>query len=123
MAKRFHKDLEQWHLEASHFLGTDMAKLSNQEQLQSNNLRLAYAHAVLLVHQPFMDVYGTNSKMDSDSSKALRMSIEESVQECLKVATSIAAIIDGLYGAANLNVFFVSLFHSAYKERMSVRLS
>lgn len=59
-------------------------------------LRLAYAHALLLVHRPFLLSNFENLTTQDSSSKINEAVVEENVKECLTAAMSIVAIVNNI---------------------------
>jgi hypothetical protein len=98
-AQKHTLELREWRHGIAHFIDVDSSLLNPLFQRQSNALHLAYAHACLLVHRPFLlsnfaDLT-RRSLITQNSASLVRTS--ESVLECLKAATSIVGIVNDMF--------------------------
>ena len=76
---------------------------------QSTVLRLAYAHALILVHRPFLLSNFEDLTRQDSSPRNADTDTEKNVQECLKAATTIISIMNGLcQGGQMFRAFWVS---------------
>lgn len=109
-------DLQSWHAEMAKFLDSDAvnaALLLPIYQRQRNVLNLAYWHATILTHRPFLlsnfarlQQNGTHAR-----SPAHRLQAETSVRECLEAAMNIAELVDELVQSQQMfRAYWVSSF-------------
>lgn len=94
-------DLQNWHAEIAKFLdpdGISAALLLPIYQRQRTVLNLAYWHAKILTHRPFLlsNFARLQQNGSQDRSLAHRSQAETSVRECLKAAMNIVETVDEL---------------------------
>lgn len=66
-------------------------------QRQSNVLRLAHAHACILVHRPSLLSNFADLRRKNQNQTSEQVGTEEGVSECLKASMSIVAIVNELH--------------------------
>jgi hypothetical protein len=109
LAKKHSGELSRWQQGIAHFLEVESSLLNPLFQRQSTVLRLAYAHAQILVHRPFLLSNFANLTRRDYSSRTMNTGTEENVMECLKAAMSIAAIVNDMCeGGQIFRAFWVS---------------
>jgi len=109
LAKKHHSELIRWREGIAHFLDIEASLLNELFQRQSNVLRLAYAHALLLVHRPFLLTNFENLTRRDSNSKLNDSGAEGNVRQCLAAAMSIVAIVNDICeGGQMFRAFFVS---------------
>ena len=109
MAKKHHSELIQWRGGIAHFLDVEASLLNELFQRQSNVLRLAYAHALLLVHRPFLLSNFENLTRCDSNPKLNDAEVEANVRECLVAAMSIVSIVNDICESGHMyRAFFVS---------------
>jgi hypothetical protein len=109
LAKKYSSELSHWQQGIAHFLEVESSLLNSLFQRQSNVLRLAYAHALILVHRPFLLSNFTDFARRDYSSRAMSTDTEEHVMECLKAAMSIVLIVNDMCeGRQIYKAFWVS---------------
>ena len=98
LARKHTESLRHWRQGLAHFLDVDATLLNPLFQRQSNVLRLAYAHACILVHRPFLLSNFADLTRKSYATKAAngKARTEESIAECIKAAMSIVGIVSDL---------------------------
>lgn len=109
-ARKHTDELRRWRQGIAHFLDVEASLLNMLFQRQSNVLRLAYAHAMILVHRPFLlSNFADLTRRSYPSKTADKQSrTDESVAECLKAAMSILGIVSDLCeGGQNFRAFWV----------------
>lgn len=94
-------DLQNWHAEMAKFLdpdGVSAALLLPIYQRQRNVLNLAYWHAKILTHRPFLlsNFARLQQNGSRDRSSGHRAQTETSVRECLEAAMHIVETVDEL---------------------------
>jgi hypothetical protein len=110
MAKQHTDELRKWRQGIGHFLDVNSSLLNELFQRQSNVLRLAYAHALILVHRPFLLSNFADLTRRSYASRLVGNPVrtEESIAECLKAAMSIVGIVcDLCESGQNFRAFWV----------------
>jgi len=109
LAKKHHNELLRWREGIAHFLDVEASLLNELFQRQSNVLRLAYAHALLLVHRPFLLSNFENLTRRDSNTKINNAAAEANVRECLTAAMSIVAIVNDICeGGQMFRAFWVS---------------
>lgn len=109
LAAKHNNALRQWRQGIAHFLDVDASLLNPLFQRQSNVLRLAHAHALILVHRPFLLWSFEDLARGSHSRASARYSrAEESVGECLRAALTIVGIVNEICeGGQHYRAFWV----------------
>ena len=114
LATKFTSQLDEWHRSISYLLDTDgdsgiFVKLVLR---QRDVLKLAYWHARVLLHRPFLlnsfaslANYSANNRLLA----ARRVELQRNVQHCLDAAMHIAQLIDRIDAAGE---FYSTLFVS-----------
>jgi hypothetical protein len=109
LAKKHHNELIRWREGIAHFLDVEASLLNELFQRQSNVLRLAYAHALLLVHRPFLLNNFENLTRRDSNANINDAGAEENVRQCLAAAMSIVAIVNDICeGGQMFRAFWVS---------------
>jgi hypothetical protein len=109
LAKKHHNELLRWREGIAHFLDIEASLLNELFQRQSNVLRLAYAHALLLVHRPFLLSNFENLTRRDSNTKINDALAGANVRECLTAAMSIVAIVNDICeGGQMFRAFWVS---------------
>lgn len=94
ISRQYDGQLHQWRHNISQFLdSTDASLLRMIFQRQHTALRLAYAHAKILVHRPFL-LGGL--VCGNKSSTGDQITIEKNIGECIDAACCIAQIVHGM---------------------------
>lgn len=107
LAAKYSQNLKQWRAELSQFLddGINMALLIPIFQRQRNVLNLAYWHAMILTHRPFLL---SNFARLQRNGKSRRRSVPhkdqagDSVQACLDAAMHVVDTVNDLIQAGQL---------------------
>ena len=89
-AEQLRERLHEWRLEIAFFLETDESSLSPVFQRKSIALKMAYAHALILVHQTFL----LNSLTERED---LQAKTQENLNHCLQAAMTIIEMVNDLY--------------------------
>jgi hypothetical protein len=109
LAKKHHNELVHWREGIAQFLDVESSLLNPLFQRQSNVLRLAYAHALLLIHRPFLLSNFENLTRQDSNSKINDVGAEVSVKECLKAAMNIVGIVNEICEVGQMfRAFWVS---------------
>jgi hypothetical protein len=109
-------DLQSWHAEMAKFLDSDgfnAALLLPIYQRQRNVLNLAYWHAMILTHRPFLlsNFARLQQNGSHGRSPAHRSQAETSVRECLGAAMNIVETLDELVQSQQMfRAYWVSHF-------------
>ncbi|KAJ9139384.1 Zn 2cys6 transcription factor [Pleurostoma richardsiae] len=101
LTARCSKDLRNWRNGMARFLDSDginPALLLPIYQRQRNVLNLAYWHAIILAHRPFLlsNFARLQQNGSRDQASSHRAHGETSVKECLRAAMCIAEVVDDL---------------------------
>ncbi|KAL0933905.1 fungal specific transcription factor domain-containing protein [Colletotrichum truncatum] len=107
LAAKYSQNLKQWRAELSQFLddGINMALLIPIFQRQRNVLNLAYWHAMILTHRPFLLSNFARLQRNGKSrrhSVAHKDQAEDSVQACLDAAMHVVDTVNDLIQAGQL---------------------
>ncbi|KAE8444728.1 hypothetical protein EG329_014288 [Mollisiaceae sp. DMI_Dod_QoI] len=87
--------LRQWRTEIAHFIDLDPSLLSPLYMRQSMALRLSYAHALIILHRPFL-LDSFDGHLDI-ALPVLRAKLEENMNGCLEAALDVIETIDTMY--------------------------
>jgi len=97
---KYSEDLLHWRKGLSRFLdeGVDTSLLIPLFQRQRNVLNLAYYHALILVHRPFLlsNFASLNSRNSRPRGAPGTPDMDKNVDECLSAAMHIASIVNDL---------------------------
>ncbi|TVY83627.1 Activator of stress genes 1-like protein [Lachnellula suecica] len=101
LSAKYHQDLLDWRRGLSRFLdadGIDTSLLIPLFQRQRNVLNLAYCHALILVHRPFLlsNFASLNSRNPRPPRSSSTSDMDNNVAECLKAAICITTIVNQL---------------------------
>ncbi|TVY36562.1 D-galactonate dehydratase [Lachnellula occidentalis] len=100
LSTKYSEDLLHWRKGLSRFLdeGVDTSLLIPLFQRQRNVLNLAYYHALILVHRPFLlsNFASLNSRNTRPRGAPGTPDMDKNVGECLNAAMHIAAIVNDL---------------------------
>ncbi|TVY51141.1 Activator of stress genes 1 [Lachnellula cervina] len=100
LSTKYSEDLLHWRKGLSRFLdeGVDTSLLIPLFQRQRNVLNLAYYHALILVHRPFLlsNFASLNSRNSRPRGAPGTPDMDKNVGECLNAAMHIAAIVNDL---------------------------
>ncbi len=108
LAQKHHKELIRWREGIAHFLDVETLILNELLQRQKNVLRLAYAHALLLVHRPFLLTNFENLTRRDSNTKLNDAGAEANVKGCLAAAMSIVRIVNDICESGQMyRAFFV----------------
>lgn len=101
LSSKYSEDLINWRHKLSRFLdadGVDASLLVPLFQRQRNVLNLAYYHALILVHRPFLlsNFASLNSRKGSARGGPGTPEMDKNVTECLNAAMHITDIVNEL---------------------------
>lgn len=106
LAAKYSKDIREWRSGLSRFLdadGLDGSILIPLYQRQRNVLNLAYYHAVLLIHRPFLlSNFASLSNIDTRPGSVSNVSTTQNILQCLEGAMGIVRIVDDLYNGRQI---------------------
>jgi hypothetical protein len=111
LSSKYTSDLHAWRGSLSRFLnddegrGIDSHLLIPIYQRQRSVLNLAYYHAMLLIHRPFLlSNFASLAHMPTHSTFAPNASIDtsENIASCLEAAMSIVRVVDDVFTSSNL---------------------
>jgi hypothetical protein len=111
LSSKYTADLHAWRNSLSRFLnddegrGIDSHLLIPIYQRQRSVLNLAYYHAMLLIHRPFLlSNFANLAHMPTHSTLAPNASIDTSanITSCLEAAMSIVRVVDDVFTSSNL---------------------
>ncbi|EAT82897.2 hypothetical protein SNOG_09632 [Parastagonospora nodorum SN15] len=111
LSSKYTSDLHTWRGSLSRFLndeegrGIDSHLLIPIYQRQRSVLNLAYYHAMLLIHRPFLlSNFASLAHMPTHSTFAPNASIDtsENIASCLEAAMSIVRVVDDVFTSSNL---------------------
>jgi hypothetical protein len=110
LSAKYTKDLDVWRSALSPFLdatGFESSLLIPIYQRQRGVLNLAYYHAMLLIHRPFLlsDFANLTQTLSQTSSQAApRPNIDNSasIASCLDAAMNIVRVVDDVFASSNL---------------------
>jgi hypothetical protein len=111
LSSKYTSDLYAWRNSLSRFLnddegrGIDSHLLIPIYQRQRSVLNLAYYHAMLLIHRPFLlSNFASLTHMPTHSTFAPNASIDTSsnITSCLEAAMSIVRVVDDVFTSSNL---------------------
>ena len=115
LAAKYSADLGKWRSQLSRFLDSDWVDTSLMLPLfqrQRNVLNLSYHHALILVHRPFLLSNFASLTNQKSQSRLGPPEIADNVNECLKAALNVTAIINQLSERNQMyRAFWVSLLH------------
>lgn len=96
LAAQHSKALWAWRNEIVTFLDLDSSMLIPLFRRQKNVLNLAFWHAVIMIHRPFLLASFANLRKQNTASSPSVLNPESSVAKCLEAAMNIGTIIDEL---------------------------
>jgi hypothetical protein len=111
LSSKYTADLHAWRSSLSRFLndeegrGIDSHLLIPIYQRQRSVLHLAYCHAMLLIHRPFLlSNFASLTHMPTHSTFLPNASIDTStnISSCLEAAMSIVRVVDDVFKSSNL---------------------
>ncbi|KAL5115248.1 hypothetical protein ACEQ8H_006840 [Pleosporales sp. CAS-2024a] len=111
LSSKYTADLHHWRASLSRFLNDDEGRIVDSHllipiyQRQRSVLNLAYWHAMLLIHRPFLlSNFESLARMPIHSTFASSASIDTSanVASCLEAAMSIVRVTDDVFMSSNL---------------------
>ncbi|KAF2821827.1 fungal-specific transcription factor domain-containing protein [Ophiobolus disseminans] len=126
LSSKYTSDLQAWRSNLSRFLnddegrGIDSHLLIPIYQRQRSVLNLAYYHAMLLIHRPFLlSNFASLTHMPTHSTFAPNASIDTSgnISTCLEAAMAIVRVVDDVFTSSNL---FRSFWFTQYYAFCSV---
>lgn len=103
-----------WQQNIAHFLDADSSLMNPLFQRQSNVLRLAHAHACILVHRPSLLSNFADLRRKSHNRTSLHANAEDGVSKCLQAAMNIVTIVNDLHVHGQIFRAFWVRFHSSY---------
>jgi hypothetical protein len=117
LANKYNKDLKDWRANLSRFLDAeaiDSSLLIPLYQRQRNVLNLAYFHAVLLVHRPFLlSNFAHLAHIDARTGYVSNIDTSQNVLECLEAAMGIVRIVDELFQGSQIwRVFWFTQYYA-----------
>ncbi|KAH7411402.1 fungal-specific transcription factor domain-containing protein [Cadophora sp. MPI-SDFR-AT-0126] len=89
--------LERWRTDVNGFFELDPATLNPLFATQHAGLQIAYAHARILLHRPFLLQDVNCDDFRSSNGYRLRHECENNTTECVRAAMEVVKLIDGLY--------------------------
>jgi len=111
LSSKYTSDLHAWRSALSRFLNDDSAQGIDSHllipiyQRQRSVLNLAYYHAMLLIHRPFLlSNFASLTHMPTHSTFAPNAAIDTSdnITTCLEAAMSIVRVVDDVFTSSNL---------------------
>jgi len=113
LSQNYSDELKDWRRSLSRFLdaeGVDTSLLIPLFQRQRNVLNLAYYHALILVHRPFLlSNFASLNSRKSGSTAPGTLDMDRNVKECLSAAINITEIVNELAeGRQIFRAFWVS---------------
>jgi hypothetical protein len=106
LAAKYQKDLRDWRAGLSRFLdaeGFDSSLLIPLYQRQRNVLNLAYFHAVLLVHRPFLlSNFASLAHIDARPGHISNIDTTENINTCLEAAMGTVRIVDEIFQSSQI---------------------
>jgi hypothetical protein len=106
LAAKYSKDLHEWRAPLSRFLdpeGVDSSLLIPLYQRQRNVLNLAYYHAVLLVHRPFLlSNFASLAHTDTRAGNLANTTTDKYIRELVEAAMGIAQIVDEMFQSSQI---------------------
>lgn len=117
LANKYNKDLKDWRSNLSRFLDAeaiDSSLLIPLYQRQRNVLNLAYFHAVLLVHRPFLlSNFAHLAHIDARPGYVSNIDTSQNILECLEAAMGIVQIVDDLFQGSQIwKVFWFTQYYA-----------
>ncbi|KAF2876697.1 fungal-specific transcription factor domain-containing protein [Massariosphaeria phaeospora] len=117
LAAKYSRDLREWRSSLTRFLdagGVDTSILIPLYQRQRNVLNLAYFHAVLLVHRPFLlSNFADLSHIDGSHGPMSNIDTSQNIAECLEAAMGIVHIVDDMFNASPfLRAFWFTQYYA-----------
>lgn len=129
LAQKYTTDLTAWRHSNAHFLDTSnlpSSLLIPIYQRQRNVLNLAYYHAVLLVHRPFLlsnfaslthfeQTAAQRSgapRATADAHPALEITCQENVRHCLDAAMGIVRVVDDIAESQIFRAFWFTQYYA-----------
>jgi hypothetical protein len=111
LSSKYTSDLHAWRASLSRFLNDDQGRGIDSHllipiyQRQRSVLNLAFHHAMLLIHRPFLlSNFASLAHMPTHSTFAPNASIDTSanITSCLEAAMSIVRVVDDVFTSSNL---------------------
>ncbi|KAH7392262.1 fungal-specific transcription factor domain-containing protein [Phaeosphaeria sp. MPI-PUGE-AT-0046c] len=111
LSNKYTSDLHAWRASLSRFLSDEEGPRIDSHllipiyQRQRSVLRLAYYHAMLLIHRPFLlSNFASLTHMPTHSTFVPNASIDTSanINSCLEAAMSIVRVVDDVFTSSNL---------------------
>lgn len=129
LAQKYTTDLLTWRQSNAHFLDTNnlpSSLLIPIYQRQRNVLNLAYYHALLLVHRPFLlsnfaslthfeqtaAQRGGGGLVGGDISGAMELTCKENLQHCLDAALGIVRVVDEIAESQVFRAFWFTQYYA-----------
>ncbi|KAL5375296.1 hypothetical protein DPSP01_011306 [Paraphaeosphaeria sporulosa] len=127
LAQKYTTDLTAWRQSNAHFLDTNnlpSSLLIPIYQRQRNVLNLAYYHAVLLVHRPFLLSNFANlthfeqtaaqrgGGLVGDAHPAIELTCKENLKHCLDAAMGIVRVVDDIAESQIFRAFWFTQYYA-----------
>jgi hypothetical protein len=122
LSNKYSSELLKWRKDLSRFLdaeGVDTSLLIPLFQRQRNVLNLAYYHALILVHRPFLlsNFASLNNRNGGSRGAPATPDSDRNVKECLNAAMEISEIVNELTeGRQIFRAFWVGSLCSWYDD-------
>ncbi|KAL5412374.1 hypothetical protein PMIN03_004316 [Paraphaeosphaeria minitans] len=113
LAQKYTNDLTAWRQSNAHFLDTNnlpSSLLIPIYQRQRNVLNLAYYHAVLLVHRPFL--LSNFASPVGDAHPAIELTCKENLKHCLDAAMGIVRVVDDIAENQIFRAFWFTQYYA-----------
>ncbi|KAL1593914.1 hypothetical protein SLS60_010647 [Paraconiothyrium brasiliense] len=126
LAQKYTADLIAWRQSNAHFLDTNnlpSSLLIPIYQRQRNVLNLAYYHAVLLVHRPFLlsnfaslthfeQTAAQRGGLVGDAHPAIELTCKENLRHCLDAAMGIVRVVDDIAESQIFRAFWFTQYYA-----------
>ncbi|KAF2445783.1 hypothetical protein P171DRAFT_386601, partial [Karstenula rhodostoma CBS 690.94] len=121
LAQKYTTDLTAWRQSNAHFLDTNnlpSSLLIPIYQRQRNVLNLAFYHAVLLVHRPFLLLnFASLTQLEqtatgSDAQPAIELTCKENLEHCLAAAMGIVRVVDDIAESQVFRAFWFTQYYA-----------
>lgn len=126
LAQKYTTDLTAWRQSNAHFLDTNnlpSSLLIPIYQRQRNVLNLAYYHAVLLVHRPFLlsnfaslthfgQTAAQRGGLVGDAHPGIELTCKENLKHCLDAAMGIVRVVDDIAESQIFRAFWFTQYYA-----------
>jgi hypothetical protein len=122
LTQRYTADLHAWRRDLARFLDAPdlpSSLLIPIYQRQKNVLNLAYYHAMLLVHRPFLlssfaalKNHDAPTTTDNTTSSNANPNVQENIQQCLDAAMGIVRVVDEMNNSQIFRAFWFTQYYA-----------